>query len=1200
MKTSASASEAVTGNQPTVEQGPSAVDARAETGRYDFLEEIARGGMGVIVRGWDNQLRRELAFKVLHAHLNTSAPAVRRFHDEACILGQLQHPGVVPVHEVGTLLDGRPYFAMKLVRGRTMSELLRQRAPGDVPRLLKIFEQICQTLAYAHAHQVIHRDLKPSNIMVGTFGEVQVMDWGLAKVLSSEGTAQPEAVEDDPLATITEMVSDATGADDTHTRAGSVLGTLAYMPPEQARGQIIQIDQRSDVFGLGSLLCEILTGAPTYPTKNREELRVQAMVADPAPVQARLRQACPDGDLLALALRCLAPAPGDRFAHAGDVAQAMAHYLSAAEARAHQAEVERARAETQAREERKRRRVQMALVVCLLGVAVGAIGTAALIDDARRNEADSAAAANAALAKEAEARAAESSARQQAQEANTRALQRLTRLHIATGSQAEERGEPFTALQWYARAWQDDVDSANEPAHRLRLGAVLLGSPRLAGVCFHGRSVDDEEIDASGTRLVTRTTDRRGQRGNSAFIWDFSAGKLSAPPLRHDGPVRFAGFSPDGSRVLTASEDGTAGLWDAAGGQRLHSLRHGAPVVAAAFAPDGKTAFCAAGTQVLRWDVATGQRAGAAIECPGNVWAFQMSRDGGRLVTADATGKARVWETSSGKPAGPSLPHLLPSADESRFYKMGPALSPDGSSVLVVAGHLNVQACESMTGKVLWEVPARGYFLLWSADGRRALVEQDTAQKVLDARTGQVLLQFDHARLASYGALSPDGKWLFTGISGGGIYTWDLATGKPRGQPLKCGDFLRRLRPSADGRWLTACSQDGTARVWDLQASSTITPYDNDCGRAHYPAHSDGSSRSPDARSSFRPGREGGVLVRPGSVDLPLPHPAQAMASQFSADGSRLATFAGNAIRVWDTTSGEPVGPPLELDSPAGLVPRLELAGDGSRVAGIFVQQKRSVAAIVWEASGRRLFTLPHKIESGQQIFGESNLDGLATGARLSPDGRLIAAAVDSSGELSIFETGTGLRRFRARVYRGYVYQMEFDSSGHSLFATASDNQARELDTATGKPISPSLHHPTFPRQMGISPDGRRMATVSEDGRLRVWDVGTGDLLLNANVRASLDDFNFIVRGQRRCWFSHDGKTVQYFSSPNYWRLRLPAYAGPADAVARAARLLTGRYLDETNGLADLASDEFIDNREAYRKAWLAWQGLPDDPAAQP
>ncbi|MGL4555244.1 MAG: protein kinase domain-containing protein, partial [Gemmataceae bacterium] len=793
--------------------GPAVADGaapRLATGRYQFNEEIGRGGMGVIVRGWDGNLHRELAFKILHGHLADDPSAVRRFQEEARILGRLQHPGVVPVHEVGTLPGGPPFFAMKLVQGRTLREHLDQRPSpaAEVPRLLKVFEQVCQTLAYAHAHGVIHRDLKPANVMVGEFGEVQVMDWGLAKVLAADGRPAPHADAEDPLATVVVTgQGTAEGKDGSETQAGCVLGTFAYMPPEQARGQVDQIDRRSDVFGLGAILCEVLTGDPPYAGRDREALRVQALVADLAPVFERLQRSGVDGDLLALARRCLAADPSDRFADAGQVAQAVTHYLTAAEERARQAEVELARAETQTREQQKRRRI---LAVSLLTVTVGAVVAALWIDDARRR-------ATGALKKEGDARAAESRATEQAREATAEAKYRLTRLHIATGTQAQERGEPFTALLWYARAWQADPEPENEPGHRTRLGTVLGGVPRLAGVCVHPAEVDDVDLNRACTRLVTRTATGNGPRNNVAYVWDFALGKLATPPLLHAGPVRHVEFSPDGSRILTASEDRTAALWDAATGRRLRTLTHDAPVVAASYSPDGKTMATAAGKQVILWDADTGERAAGPIDCPADVWAVQFSRAGGRLVTADRGGHARVWEAASGKPSGPPLPQRVPNENESRFYKFGPALSPDGRQVLTTrGGGFAGQVHEVDTGKEVWKVLTQGVSHGWSPDGRKAVV--GFQPQVVDAGTGKVIRKVAHAREVGYVALTPDGQTLVSGMSGGGIHLWDLTTGQLRCQPLQCADFLRRLRVSADGRWLVACSRDGTARVWDLSA----------------------------------------------------------------------------------------------------------------------------------------------------------------------------------------------------------------------------------------------------------------------------------------------------------------------------------------------------------------------------------------------
>ena len=281
-----------------------AMPSPEQTGdRYQLFGEIARGGMGAVLRGRDVDLGRDLAVKVmLEKHANRPEVA-RRFLEEAQIGGQLQHPGVVPVYDIGHFGD-RPFFTMKLVKGKTLAALLAARvvgpvsnrpgaspagwkpAPHELPRFLGIALQVAQTLAYAHANGVIHRDLKPANIMVGAFGEVQVMDWGLAKVLAEGGLADEERASQahepsaDATAIRTVRSSGSTGSHGTYTEAGALLGTPAYMPPEQANGDIANLDRRADVFGLGALLCEILTGKPPYVGRSTEEVRRQAANGD--------------------------------------------------------------------------------------------------------------------------------------------------------------------------------------------------------------------------------------------------------------------------------------------------------------------------------------------------------------------------------------------------------------------------------------------------------------------------------------------------------------------------------------------------------------------------------------------------------------------------------------------------------------------------------------------------------------------------------------------------------------------------------------------------------------------------------------------------------------------------------------------------------------------------------------------------------
>jgi eukaryotic-like serine/threonine-protein kinase len=342
---------------------------------YELLEVVGRGGMGVVYGARDTRLNRTVAVKFLRSCYAAAGPEAQRFVQEAQITGQLQHPGVPPVHEVGALADGRPFLIMKLVRGRTLQTILREREPNapssaDRGRLLAIFEQVCQTVGYAHEHGVIHRDLKPSNVMVGKFGEVQVMDWGLAKSLS-DPTPEPVAPVRPPAGTVIKSGRDS----DSATKSGSVLGTPAYMPPEQAGGEVAKIDARSDVFGLGAVLCAILTGEPPYVADDEAALCLMAIRGQLSGAIARLDACGGDPELVALCKRCLAPEREDRPRDANEVAEAVARLRTAAEERARTAELDRVRLDARHREQRQRRRVRYVVAVALaILLVVGAAG----------------------------------------------------------------------------------------------------------------------------------------------------------------------------------------------------------------------------------------------------------------------------------------------------------------------------------------------------------------------------------------------------------------------------------------------------------------------------------------------------------------------------------------------------------------------------------------------------------------------------------------------------------------------------------------------------------------------------------------------------------------------------------------------------------------------------------------------------------
>jgi eukaryotic-like serine/threonine-protein kinase len=525
---------------------------------YRIIAEIARGGMGRVYAGHDLTLDREVAIKTLLPGARTD-----RFVTEARITARLPHPGIPPVHELGTLTDGRPYLAMKLIRGRTLAELLEERSSPlhELPRFVQIFEQVAQAVGFAHAQGIVHRDLKPLNVMVGAFGEVQVMDWGLAKVLSEHGPeASGKKSQTPPESFLLPSTSPI-------TQAGSVLGTPGYMAPEQARGE--DIDARADVFALGATLADILTGWPAFVGTSTEDAIDKAARADLADVQKRLNTSGADGELIALALSCLSANPAQRPADGRAVAALVGAYRAGVEARLKRAETERAEALVREAEQRKRRRtVQVAggiiAIVLLAGLSASLWQMFRAINaegQASRANADLAV-KNAALADE----------EVKVQARFETALKAIAALHTGVSQDALLRNEEFTELRTKllreAASFYQELDKLLEGQTDAKSRQMLatayfqLGDltekigarPQALAVQRKALAVRRELAAAPGASAEARLNVAHSLRavGRLLYLTGDPAGALAAWKEQSDIAQALQAESPDAARALIA------------------------------------------------------------------------------------------------------------------------------------------------------------------------------------------------------------------------------------------------------------------------------------------------------------------------------------------------------------------------------------------------------------------------------------------------------------------------------------------------------------------------------------------------------------------------------------------------------------------------------------------------------------------------
>jgi WD40 repeat protein/tRNA A-37 threonylcarbamoyl transferase component Bud32 len=1061
-------------------------------GRFQLGRELARGGMGVVYCARDESLGRDVAVKVLHERYLVDSLVGERFLDEARITAQLQHPGIPPVFEVGQLDDERPYLAMKLIKGRTLEELLTERSElaSDRGRFLAVFEQICQAVAYAHSKHILHRDLKPANVMVGAFGEVQVMDWGLAKLLPPGGAAVHEPAVDTETAGGT--VIQTARERDSATLAGSMLGTPAFMAPEQAGGEVDRIDERTDVFGLGAILCVILTGEPPYSGKSGEELRLMAIRGTLAAAHARLEECGADAKLVELCRSCLSAERAARPRDAGAVAATVAGYLAGVEERARQAERERAAAEARAVEQRKRRRVQLALAAAVLLALVGGIvATTWQALRATQAEADALSEAGRALTNQREAE----QAKEQTKEQLWKALLSQARANRRSG----QPGRNFKSLDVLRRAaaLRPSLELRNEAIACMALPDLRLarqwdyGIPRCYGLAFDAELERYAFSDEQGTISIRRFADNRellrlagggvpawvlkfspdhrflaarchppGGDTNTILVWDIgkaiATGAVPADPLQLTG--QFWDFHPDSRHLAASCLHNSLRLYDLFGKEPPRELSRDEPIWCLAFDPEGRRLAAARNSSLIEsgervypivlHDVQTGKCL-CRLRSPAQVRNMAWHADGRRLAGAAMDSNVYLWQPPSERPVKTLIGHEN-SVSNIAFHP--------GGELLVSIGWDGVgRLWNAETGRQLLSSPAAETPLRFSRDGRRFALSMGPA------RVGLYDIDPGHVCRTMYGRSE----------TGTGLWSAAFHSDKP----------------------LLATTSFDCVRLWDADSGREIAAQHlRDCQSAFFLPDGDlltsGASGPECWRLTFPP--EWRVVSGEWSVEGAAPATLHAPPStHYRAHLERLP-WAGPKMRDTRRMTLAPDARTLAvlinlrqlvvlgddqwtrrlLDLPAPRVDSIALSPDG-----------QWAATGTWRGAGTRIWDL----HTGQQIGKE--LPGGDAFVAFSPDGRWLVNGTQN--DYRFWEVGSWRPGLRIpRTPPTAAGPLAFSTDGKILAIAHSYREVRLIETASGRELATLAAPEPHPvRWLCFRPDGEQLAVACEKGVLQLWHL---------------------------------------------------------------------------------------------------------------
>lgn len=1116
---------------------------------YEILGELGRGGMGIVYKALQVSLNRVVALKAQLAGPEASVTDLLRFRTEAETVARLSHPNILQIHDVGSL-EGQVWLALEYVEGGALAERL-DGTPRPVDQAVALVEKLASAIQHAHENGVVHRDLKPGNILLDrrpdrdeadVLGEPKIGDFGLAL-----WTERAQRL----------------------TLTGTVTGTPSYMAPEQAIGRGERaIGPATDIYALGAILYELLTGRPPFRASTPIITLELVRLSDPL-APSRLQPGVPR-DLDTICLKCLEKNPEQRYPTAAALAADLRRFREGRPIQARPVGL-LGRAWKWCRRRPAVAALTGSLLFLLVLLMLGTGLAAVWINQARWTAEQNA--------------AAERRARQDAEAVAEESRQRLIRLHVSHGNETISRAGLLGRTLWHTYAWMEDrTDPRREASHRQRLAAVLAELPPLAGVCFHERPVQQALLQAGHARLLTRTDDGRVR------LWNPFRAELVAT-LPHEGQVLHLSISPDGTLAATCGANRQVCLWDARSGQLLRTWPHPAVVAWGTFHPEKSLlATAAADGHVRFWNLQDGTAVGPDLVHNQALQCLVYSPDGTRLLLVDHTNKARLYDTATGAAVGNVLSHAFTFAGVEQQNSFPPVFSRDSKRFLLGTG-MRAVVYDSATGNQVLERKERFSIVngAWNADNSEVLIVESanfaTVLGLPPSKTGVTLM---HPRQIQRGQFSPDGNLIATASTGGVLNLWDAKFRKPDVLQLRHADTLNVVDFSPDSRYLVTAGGDGVARVWQMDAllpragepAQLVGNRPDRLGLIPDDTDKEKQLHAPNGTRRIRvQGDEAWLQPHPDGTraGLNLKHAGPIILAVVSDDGQRLATATAERLYVWDLETGEPVGEPLVLTVKPT---RLLLNRNGRCLAYLDAERRATVRDV---ASGRILLgpvSEPGGVPDARDII-RPGLPPIA----FSPNGRYLAFGSQRPPFLAEIHDVDRGAKLATPHFRGGLASLEFSPDSTRLAIASADVTTRIFDTATGQATVPHMWHPLFVRAASYSPDGQRLVTVTADGKIRVWDAETGDLLVPAVATDTLRP--------TRVWFSDDGlRIVSATSTHTLRQYALPQFHLPRALVPDLIRLLTAHEIDASGGMIALDADVFQKEIDRYRQAWLAWRGI--------